>query len=38
MLKPYVSATFSLEKAGDAMNALANRASTGKVVINVRGK
>lgn len=32
-LKPHVSATYPLEKAADAMFALINRQSTGKVVI-----
>ncbi len=32
-LKPHVSMTFPLEKAGDAMNALLGRKATGKIVL-----
>ena len=34
-LKPHVSATFPLEKAGEAMNLLASRKAKGKVVIHI---
>lgn len=35
-LKPLVSQTFSLERAADAINALATRQAVGKVVVEVR--
>lgn len=35
-LKPLVSQTFPLERAADAINALANRTAVGKVVVEVR--
>ncbi|MCY1262086.1 NADPH:quinone oxidoreductase family protein [Metapseudomonas sp. CR1201] len=35
-LKPLVSQTFPLERAADAINALATRQSVGKVVVEVR--
>jgi NADPH2:quinone reductase len=35
-LKPHVSATYPLERVADAMNALINRQSTGKVVLTMR--
>ncbi|MDH4610192.1 NADPH:quinone oxidoreductase family protein [Pseudomonas sp. BN102] len=35
-LKPLVSQTFPLERAAEAINALANRTAVGKVVVEVR--
>ncbi|BAN51183.1 NADPH:quinone oxidoreductase family protein [Metapseudomonas resinovorans] len=35
-LKPLVSQTFPLERAGEAINALASRQAVGKVVVEVR--
>ena len=35
-LKPLVSQTFPLERAADAINALATRQAVGKVVVEVR--
>lgn len=36
VLKPYVSVTYPLERTGDAMMALMERKSTGKVVVKIR--
>jgi len=35
-LHPYISAVYPLEKVADALNALAERKSTGKVVVQIR--
>ena len=35
-LKPHVSFTFPLERTKDALNALLQRKSTGKVIVKVR--
>ncbi len=35
-LHPHVSATFPLERAGEAIRALADRKVLGKVVVKVR--
>jgi NADPH2:quinone reductase len=36
-IHPYVSTTYPLERAADALSELADRKAMGKVVVNVKG-